>query len=398
MKKKQTTVRVLSLVMALVLTLSMVLSLTACVGNSAPTEPPATNPPATEPPATNPPATEPPATNPPATEPPATEPPATEPEPTEEPTEAPTEAPTEEPTEEPTEAPTEAPTEEPTEAPTEPVVEVTFRDVDETVYATAAVNVRSGPGSDNTWLGSLSRGESVKRIGIGSNGWDKVVYNGETAYIFSDYLSLTKPADEPQPTEPPATNPPATNPPATEPPATEDDPYDFGGYTPATITWEVYSTWDRFKQMCFRNHFSSSVSSMTPEVRHNYDKATLYEGYTCTEHDDHCRDQYDHDRLMRNLATPCPYCGQLNCPSYLHVDPRDLYFETVKCEQYNELKDPMVYCQTCGKPLPYMGCDWTQVCCAYLADVVCPHCGVWTEARACHTCRQEDIDNHNKGN
>ena len=109
-------------------------------------------------------------TEPPATEPPETEPPATKP------------------------------------AETDPVV--TYKDVSETVYAKGNVNVRSGPGTDYTKLGKLSKDDSVKRTGIGDNGWSRVEYNGKTAYISSEYLSTTKPStteNKPVETDPPAT-------------------------------------------------------------------------------------------------------------------------------------------------------------------------------------------------
>lgn len=69
---------------------------------------------------------------------------------------------------------------------------VVFHAVSETVYATANVNVRSGPGKNFKRVGMLDDGDSIKRIGIGQNGWSKVVFKGKTAYIHSDYLSKLK--------------------------------------------------------------------------------------------------------------------------------------------------------------------------------------------------------------
>ena len=86
---------------------------------------------------------------------------------------------------------------------TEPVEPTTteipdlFTSVNETVYATTTVNIREGFSADTDKIGSLSRGQSVKRVGIGTGdaeGWSQVEFNGQTAYISSDYLSLTKPA------------------------------------------------------------------------------------------------------------------------------------------------------------------------------------------------------------
>lgn len=86
---------------------------------------------------------------------------------------------------------------------TEPVEPTTteipdlFTSVNETVYATTTVNIREGFSADTDKVGSLSKGQSVVRTGIGTGdaeGWSEVEFNGQTAYISSEYLSLTKPA------------------------------------------------------------------------------------------------------------------------------------------------------------------------------------------------------------
>lgn len=97
-----------------------------------------------------------------------------------------------------TEAPeVEAPETPEVEAPVEAEPTYSFTSVNETVYATTTVNIREGFSADTDKVGSLGRGQSVKRVGIGTGdaeGWSQVEFNGQTAYISSDYLSLTKPA------------------------------------------------------------------------------------------------------------------------------------------------------------------------------------------------------------
>ncbi len=66
---------------------------------------------------------------------------------------------------------------------------------EETVYATTTVNVRKGPGTGYDKVGTLSLGSNITRIATGSNGWSKVIFNGETCYIASEYLSLEKPEE-----------------------------------------------------------------------------------------------------------------------------------------------------------------------------------------------------------
>lgn len=69
---------------------------------------------------------------------------------------------------------------------------MSFTSVNETVYATDSVNVRSSPSTSGTRIGSLSEGDSVTRTGIG-DGWSRIKYEGQTAYVSSSYLDTTKP-------------------------------------------------------------------------------------------------------------------------------------------------------------------------------------------------------------
>ena len=70
---------------------------------------------------------------------------------------------------------------------------ITYTEVNETVYAKSTVNIRRGPSTDYEKVGQLKEGDSITRIGIGDNGWSKVIYNDQEMYIHSDYLSKTKP-------------------------------------------------------------------------------------------------------------------------------------------------------------------------------------------------------------
>ena len=69
-----------------------------------------------------------------------------------------------------------------------------FTTVNETVYATDSVNVRSSYSTSSSIIGSLEKGESLTRIGKSSS-WSKVKYNGQTAYISSSYLTTEKPEE-----------------------------------------------------------------------------------------------------------------------------------------------------------------------------------------------------------
>lgn len=75
----------------------------------------------------------------------------------------------------------------------EPDVEamMAFRDVNESVTAKEETNLRSIPsqGDDSEILFTLKNGEVAHRIAICSSGWSKLVYQGETCYAVSSYLT-----------------------------------------------------------------------------------------------------------------------------------------------------------------------------------------------------------------
>ena len=81
-----------------------------------------------------------------------------------------------------------------------------FTEVNETVYATTSVNVRASYSADSDKVGSLSSGASVTRTGVGNNGWSRIIYNGNEAYVSSDYLTTTKPTSGSTQTSKPSTN------------------------------------------------------------------------------------------------------------------------------------------------------------------------------------------------
>ena len=54
--------------------------------------------------------------------------------------------------------------------------------------ATTGVNIRSGPGTSYSIIGGLTRGQSITIVGKAKNGWSKVRFNGDTAYVSAQYL------------------------------------------------------------------------------------------------------------------------------------------------------------------------------------------------------------------
>lgn len=68
-----------------------------------------------------------------------------------------------------------------------------FADSSATVTA-SSLNVRSGSSTDHAVLGTLSNGTSVTVSELESNGWYKISYNGQTAYVAGNYLDVDDPS------------------------------------------------------------------------------------------------------------------------------------------------------------------------------------------------------------
>ena len=83
-----------------------------------------------------------------------------------------------------------------------------FTDINETVYATGTVNLRSGPSTAHDKVGSLNKSDSVTRVGIGTaeaEGWSRIqLSDGSLVYVSNKYLSTTKPAPQQQQTSKPS--------------------------------------------------------------------------------------------------------------------------------------------------------------------------------------------------
>lgn len=60
----------------------------------------------------------------------------------------------------------------------------------ETVVATDTVNVRSSDSENADKLGKLEMGTKVTRLESKENGWSKIDYNGQEAYVKSEYLKV----------------------------------------------------------------------------------------------------------------------------------------------------------------------------------------------------------------
>ena len=67
---------------------------------------------------------------------------------------------------------------------------VQYTEVYEVVTAKSTVNLRTVPSTDSnaTIVVPIHEGDMIFRVGIGNNGWSKVVLNGQVLYAYTDYL------------------------------------------------------------------------------------------------------------------------------------------------------------------------------------------------------------------
>jgi len=61
------------------------------------------------------------------------------------------------------------------------------------VYVLSAVNVRERPTTSSRIIGGLVENDCLHCVGITSTGWTKVAYGHDYAYVYSNYLTTTKP-------------------------------------------------------------------------------------------------------------------------------------------------------------------------------------------------------------
>ena len=112
--------------------------------------------------------------------------------------------PTAEPAVEPTEAPTEseaaptetvpAPTVEPTETTAAANAGYTYSELNQTMYAKSAVNVRNLPSTDGKKIGSLKASQEITVTGkCDQTGWYRFDWNNTTGYVSDKYIVSEKP-------------------------------------------------------------------------------------------------------------------------------------------------------------------------------------------------------------
>lgn len=74
--------------------------------------------------------------------------------------------------------------------------EVKFTDVNESVFTNDRVNLRKSYSTSSAKITTLDKNTKLTRTGVSSNGWSRVTYNGQTGYIYSQYLTKDETPEE----------------------------------------------------------------------------------------------------------------------------------------------------------------------------------------------------------
>lgn len=76
-----------------------------------------------------------------------------------------------------------------------------YTETNEQITAKEFVNLRDMPSTKGNIAATLNNGEFAIRIGIGDNGWSKLLYNGQTVYAITSYLTTDAGYVAPKPQE-----------------------------------------------------------------------------------------------------------------------------------------------------------------------------------------------------
>lgn len=107
--------------------------------------------------------------------------------------------------------------------------------------------------------------------------------------------------------------------------------------------------------------------------------------YSCGVKGHHCEAPETHAFILNLELEGCEYCGSHNCPSFYGTDEwGNAGLFPKLCPKYDIHKDPVYYCQTCGKKC---GSGSPDKCIQFVNADHCPNCGEWVEAWTCHSCK-----------
>lgn len=109
------------------------------------------------------------------------------------------------------------------------------------------------------------------------------------------------------------------------------------------------------------------------------------EPYSCGVDGHHCSGPEIHSYILNLELAGCKYCGSHNCASFYATNEwGNTRYTPSKCPKYDIKKDPVYYCQECGKKC---GDGSGGTCVQFVNPDYCSNCGEWVEGWTCHSCR-----------
>ncbi|MEG2080550.1 MAG: hypothetical protein RRZ68_03190, partial [Oscillospiraceae bacterium] len=106
------------------------------------------------------------------------------------------------------------------------------------------------------------------------------------------------------------------------------------------------------------------------------------EKYSCGSPNHHCESAQAHAWLQNQENEGCEYCGSHSCPSFYVLNEWGFTDgDSKQCPKYSDKKDPIKYCQRCGKK---NGNGDNDTCQKWIKDFACPKCGEIVKANTCH--------------
>lgn len=117
--------------------------------------------------------------------------------------------------------------------------------------------------------------------------------------------------------------------------------------------------------------------------------------YTCGTANHHCDTAEKHAFISNLEIDGCDICNSHSCPSFYALNPWGYtQYTPSKCPKYDITKDPVHFCQDCGKPT---GDGTNETCEKYINATNCPNCDEYVPSQTCHTCKSEIIPNEIPG-
>lgn len=131
-----------------------------------------------------------------------------------------------------------------------------------------------------------------------------------------------------------------------------------------------------------------TVSTFTPTQPNNNGGVNIGgsepTAYNCNTANHHCDGPETHAYITNLELQGCMLCGSHSCASFYALDEwGHTCYNVTKCPKYDAKKDPVLYCQICGKT---NGDGSNGTCVQFVNDANCPNCGQFVKANTCHTC------------